>query len=63
VALTSGRYRAPELLLGATKYGYEVDNWAVGCIMAELVDGLPRVRSNSRFARRVIHFIPGSLTD
>ncbi|KAK9760368.1 kinase subunit of RNA polymerase II carboxy-terminal domain kinase I, variant 2, partial [Basidiobolus ranarum] len=29
-------YRPPELLLGATKYGAEVDIWSVGCIMMEL---------------------------
>lgn len=26
-------YRAPELLLGYTHYGCEVDIWAIGCIM------------------------------
>eukprot|EP00727_Mastigamoeba_balamuthi_P001702 m51a1_g11529 putative protein serine threonine kinase (607) ;mRNA; r:961-5236 len=30
-------YRAPELLLGAKHYTPAVDNWAVGCIFAELV--------------------------
>ncbi|MCJ1313859.1 hypothetical protein MMC25_007539 [Agyrium rufum] len=30
-------YRAPELLLGAEKYGFEVDMWSVGCIFAELL--------------------------
>jgi serine/threonine protein kinase len=35
------RYRAPELLLGATNYGKEVDQWAIGCIMGELIDGQP----------------------
>lgn len=30
-------YRPPELLLGATKYGPEVDNWSAGCIIAELL--------------------------
>lgn len=30
-------YRAPELLLGATQYGPEVDNWSAGCIIAELL--------------------------
>jgi len=30
-------YRPPELLLGATKYGPEVDNWGAGCIVAELL--------------------------
>ena len=32
-----GRYRAPEILLGATNYGYGVDMWSVGCILAELM--------------------------
>ena len=31
-------YRAPELLLSQGDYGFEVDYWAVGCIMGELVD-------------------------
>jgi serine/threonine protein kinase len=39
--LSSCRYRAPELLLGSTDYGKEVDQWAVGCMMGELVDGQP----------------------
>ncbi|RPB19063.1 kinase-like protein [Terfezia boudieri ATCC MYA-4762] len=30
-------YRPPELLLGARKYGPEVDMWSVGCIFAELL--------------------------
>merc|ERR1719420_1213886 len=34
-------YRAPELLLGSTRYGHTVDMWAIGCIMGELVDGQP----------------------
>ena len=34
-------YRAPELLLGTTVYGCEIDIWAVGCIMAEMADGDP----------------------
>ena len=32
-------YRPPELLLGSTSYGFGVDQWAIGCIMGELVDG------------------------
>ena len=32
-------YRSPELLLGTTNYGLPSDLWAVGCIMAELIDG------------------------
>lgn len=34
-------YRAPELLLTQGEYGPEVDYWAIGCIMGELVDGNP----------------------
>ncbi|KAF2358090.1 Protein kinase domain, partial [Trinorchestia longiramus] len=32
-------YRAPELLVGDTKYGAPVDVWAVGCVMAEMIRG------------------------
>ena len=34
-------YRAPELLLGSTRYDFSVDIWAIGCIMGELADGQP----------------------
>ena len=30
-------YRAPELLFGATRYGAQIDMWAFGCIMGELL--------------------------
>eukprot|EP01018_Ginkgo_biloba_P002117 Gb_06096 [translate_table: standard] len=36
-------YRPPELLLGATKYGSEVDIWSAGCIFGELLLGEPLV--------------------
>ena len=32
-------YRPPELFLGATVYGTEVDMWSVGCMLAELING------------------------
>ncbi len=32
-------YRAPEILLGSTKYKKAVDMWSVGCILAELIVG------------------------
>eukprot|EP00200_Dunaliella_tertiolecta_P003188 CAMPEP_0202345030 /NCGR_PEP_ID=MMETSP1126-20121109/4445_1 /ASSEMBLY_ACC=CAM_ASM_000457 /TAXON_ID=3047 /ORGANISM="Dunaliella tertiolecta, Strain CCMP1320" /LENGTH=591 /DNA_ID=CAMNT_0048936279 /DNA_START=174 /DNA_END=1949 /DNA_ORIENTATION=- len=34
-------YRPPELLLGAERYGPEVDMWSVGSIFAELLVGKP----------------------
>ncbi|KAG8641411.1 probable serine/threonine-protein kinase At1g54610 isoform X1 [Manihot esculenta] len=34
-------YRAPELLLGATRYGVAIDLWSTGCILGELYDGKP----------------------
>jgi len=34
-------YRPPELLLGATKYGCEVDMWSVGCIIGEILARAP----------------------
>lgn len=30
-------YRAPELLLGSTEYSTELDMWAVGCVLAEIL--------------------------
>lgn len=34
--VTSLYYRAPELLLGETKYTDKVDSWSVGCILVEM---------------------------
>lgn len=34
-------YRAPELLIGDTQYGREVDIWAIGCLYAEMLTGDP----------------------
>jgi len=34
-------YRAPELLLGAQKYSWQIDMWSVGCIFAEFLTGEP----------------------
>jgi len=34
-------YRAPELLVGDTRYGFQVDVWAIGCVFAEMLTGEP----------------------
>ena len=34
-------YRAPELLVGDAAYSTSVDVWAIGCIFAEILNGLP----------------------
>ncbi|CAF5188812.1 unnamed protein product, partial [Rotaria magnacalcarata] len=33
-------YRAPEVILGA-KYGLAIDMWSLGCILSELLTGMP----------------------
>ncbi len=40
-------YRSPELLLGYSDYGPEVDMWAIGTIMGELSDGQPMFPGDS----------------
>lgn len=34
-------YRAPEILLGSTKYTTQADMWSIGCIFGELLCGKP----------------------
>lgn len=34
-------YRSPELLVGEARYEQSVDIWSVGCIFAEMYNGLP----------------------
>ena len=34
-------YRAPEILLGSTKYTKGVDMWSIGCILGEMLGGKP----------------------
>ena len=34
-------YRAPEILLGSTKYHFGVDMWGLGCILGEILTGKP----------------------
>lgn len=34
-------YRPPELLRGSKVYGFSVDIWSVGCIISEILTGIP----------------------
>ena len=57
-------YRAPELLLSQGNYGKEVDYWAVGCIMGELVDGNPLFPGENELDQiHCIQKVLGNLTD
>lgn len=40
-------YRAPEILLGSTRYTTQADMWSVGCILGELLGGKPMFQGNS----------------
>ncbi len=40
-------YRAPEVLLGCTKYSFPIDMWSAGCVLAELVIGNPVFKGDS----------------
>ena len=56
-------YRAPELLLGSTKYEKSVDIWAIGCIMGELIDGQPLFPGESEIDQLyIIQKVMGPLT-
>lgn len=56
-------YRAPELLIGTTRYDISVDFWAIGCIMGELVDGQPLFPGESEIDQLyIIQRVMGPLT-
>lgn len=40
-------YRAPEVLLGASRYSLPVDLWSIGCIFAEMATKRPLFRGDS----------------
>ncbi|KAF9086116.1 kinase subunit of RNA polymerase II carboxy-terminal domain kinase I, partial [Mortierella sp. GBA35] len=44
-------YRPPELILGATGYGPEVDMWSAGCIMVELFTRRPIFQGNNEITQ------------
>ena len=39
--ICSRYYRAPELIFGATDYTTQVDVWSIGCVIAEMILGIP----------------------
>ena len=45
--ICSRYYRAPELIFNATSYTNAVDMWSVGCVIAEMVLGVPIFQGNS----------------
>ncbi|KAJ3106250.1 kinase subunit of RNA polymerase II carboxy-terminal domain kinase I [Phlyctochytrium planicorne] len=44
-------YRPPELLLGSTTYGTEIDMWSSGCIMAEMLLKRPIFPGNDEISQ------------
>jgi len=46
--ICSRYYRAPELIFGCTNYTNAIDIWSVGCIIAEMVLGIPIFPGTSR---------------
>lgn len=39
-------YRAPEILLGSENYSEASDIWAIGCVMAEIIQCFPLFKSD-----------------
>lgn len=54
-------YRAPELLVGDTQYGPPVDVWAIGCVLAEMLTGMPLWPGRSDLDQ--LHLITKTLTE
>ncbi|CAL8070386.1 unnamed protein product [Calicophoron daubneyi] len=54
-------YRAPELLVGDTQYGPPVDVWAIGCVVAEMLTGMPLWPGRSDLDQ--LHLITRTLGD
>ncbi|WFD31209.1 WD repeat-containing protein slp1 [Malassezia sp. CBS 17886] len=52
-------YRAPDVLLGSRTYSTSIDVWSAGCIMAEMISGVPifRGRDNSDQLNQIIRIL------
>lgn len=58
--IATRNYRAPELLYGSTMYGPEIDIWAAGCVIAEMINGckpLFKGDSNEDMIRNIATFL------
>lgn len=49
-------YRAPELLLGTSEYGFEIDMWSLGCIFAELLTLMPLFQGKNEVSQLSLIF-------
>ena len=45
--VSSRWYRAPEVLLGSSRYTEKIDMWAVGCVLGEIILGRPLFEGSS----------------
>lgn len=52
-------YRPPEILLGAVRYGPEIDIWSAGCVFAEMHSGRPLLHGDSEVDQlfRIFHLL------
>jgi serine/threonine protein kinase len=41
-------YRAPELIFGATDYTPQIDMWSTGCVLVEMINGVPPFMGDSQ---------------
>jgi glycogen synthase kinase 3 beta len=57
--ITSRPYRAPELILGATRYDGAIDVWSAGCVIAEMLLGQPLFNgeNNAEQLLAIIHVL------
>lgn len=57
--ITSRPYRAPELILGATRYDGAIDIWSAGCVIAEMLLGQPLFNgdNNAEQLLAIIHVL------
>jgi serine/threonine protein kinase len=57
--ITSRNYRAPELILGNTRYDGAIDLWSAGCVIAEMLLGQPLFsgESNAEQFLAIIHIL------